>query len=360
MTSAITNNRSPRSSSGLSREKMQQLLAAIGSRPAKDTAQVEATEYDWHQPHHFSSDQLKKLECFTEKVAAAIAKKFATLYNSDFDVTIASTTQHFAYEFLDQVSAGEQSGYYLAFGIGQQQGSQSARSQMKGEKPFGDINPCGLISIPLQTAISWVTQLLGEKESEKEPDKALSQLEESLLSDIGFGIVEAFSNSYEGCDFYPAGGIIREKLPLELRGPEELCKITFSTKKAETENSAEADLLILCDKLDPVVGKSVQADSKLSANDISKAILKHLSQMSVSVTAQLASTALTFEQIMSLRPCDVLLLDKRINEAVELIVEGRTLFRGQPAKSTGKYAVVITESPFCGPGWSKSQNINPE
>ena len=36
-------------------------------------------------------------------------------------------------------------------------------------------------------------------------------------------------------------------------------------------------------------------------------------------------------------------IDKRIEEPVELIVNGRTVLRGRPAKSAGKYAVVITE-----------------
>jgi flagellar motor switch protein FliM len=47
--------------------------------------------------------------------------------------------------------------------------------------------------------------------------------------------------------------------------------------------------------------------------------------------------------MMSLHVDDVLLLDKRLNEPVELIIEGQTIFRGQPAKSDGNHAVVITE-----------------
>ncbi len=46
---------------------------------------------------------------------------------------------------------------------------------------------------------------------------------------------------------------------------------------------------------------------------------------------------------MSLEVGDILLLGKKVNESIELIVSGRTAFRGRPAKSAGKHAVVITE-----------------
>ncbi len=76
---------------------------------------------------------------------------------------------------------------------------------------------------------------------------------------------------------------------------------------------------------------------------IQRLLLQCALALSVSVTAQLASTVLTFEEIMGLGVDDILLLDKRTNEPVELIVKGRTVFRGRPAKSDGRYAVVITE-----------------
>ena len=84
----------------LSREKIQQILASIGSQKEDDSNKVEAVEYNWHQPHYFSSAQLEKLNNFTEKVAQSCSEKFNQLYHSNFDVTIISTTQHFANEFV--------------------------------------------------------------------------------------------------------------------------------------------------------------------------------------------------------------------------------------------------------------------
>ena len=61
-------------------------------------------------------------------------------------------------------------------------------------------------------------------------------------------------------------------------------------------------------------------------------------------TASFAETpALTFEEMMSLQVDDVLLLDRGINEPVELMVGDLTVHRGWPSKSEGQYALVITE-----------------
>ncbi len=308
----------------LSKKKIQQILAALGSGPImEDTTQIEAAEYNWQQPHCFTHSQLHMLDDFTKKTDKTIAQKFATLCHGDFNVTIVSTTQHFANELLDQAVESEQNDYYLAFGT-------------------DEAHPCGLIGIPLKTAFIWATQLLGDTESKEDSRSDLSQLEESLLLDIASAIVEALSDSHSDCDFQPAKNIVRRLLPLELKGTEELCKITFNVKKSDSDDT-EAYLLMLCDALEPVVGKTAQVAGEFSAEDISKAILNHLQQISVSVTAQLASTVLTFDEMMSLQVDDILLLDKAIDKPAEVMVNDQMAFRGRPAKSAGRYAVVITE-----------------
>ena len=42
------------------RTKMQQLLAAIGSRQTDASKNMDAPPYDWYQPHCFNGQQMKK------------------------------------------------------------------------------------------------------------------------------------------------------------------------------------------------------------------------------------------------------------------------------------------------------------
>jgi len=158
MSSTITNN--------LGKEKIQQLLAAVGARPQKDAQQdIETTHYNWNEPHYFNSSQLTKLTDFTNRTAEAIAEKLGALYHNELDVKTTATTQHFAEAFLKQTLDDKQNNYYVAFGT----------------EPS---NPCGFISIPPQSAILWTKQMLGDTESSEDSDKDLSALEKSLLLDI--------------------------------------------------------------------------------------------------------------------------------------------------------------------------------
>ncbi len=317
---------SSRDTNNLSKEKIQQLLAAVGAKPTEDAEQIETTDYNWHEPHCFNSEQLGRLESFTRKVALKAAEKLAGSHNSKFDVTVVSTTQHFADELLDQLSGNEQGDYYIPFGVNQERLS-------------------GLVGIPDQTAFIWATQLLGDSKPEEDSKKDLSQLEESLLLDLASGLVDAFSSPYSTCEFRPAGSIIKGQWPLDLQGTDELCKISFEAKKADSEDSSGAYFLITCEKLLPIVTKAAQGAGDFSDEDISNAILEHLNEMRVSAMAQLASTVLTFEEMMNLQVDDILLLDRRIDEPVELIVDDLTICYGWPSKSSGQYALVITEDP---------------
>ncbi len=312
-----------RAANNLNKEKIQQLLTAVGSGPKEDTTGIEATEYNWNQPHYFDRKQLNRLDEFTKKVAKAMAVKFVDFCHSQFDVTVVSTKQHFAAELVDQAMESGQDDYYLAFGTDQS-------------------HPCGLISIPTKTAFIWATQLLGDPESEEEDSgRDLSRLEESLLLDLLSALIEAFSQKI--WDFQPAKNIVRRLFPLELKGTEELCKITFDVKKTDQEKGSEAYILTLCSELETAVGKAEHAVGAFSADDISKAILGHIQQMPVCITAQLDSIVLTLEEIMNLEVGDILLLDKKVNEPIELITSGRAALLGRPAKSAGKHAVLITE-----------------
>jgi len=313
---------SGRAANNLSSQRINELLTAARSAPKEETAETQAADYNWREPHYFSDAQLLKLDDFVKKVAVALAKKFAGLCRSEFDVTIASTTQHFAEEFLKPRPDGQSKDHYLAFGTDPK-------------------HPCGLLGIPEEIAVIWARQLLGDAESAKDSGKSLSQLESSLLLDLTSALVEAFSAAYAVADMHPAVDIVHGQWPLEMSSIEEFCKISFTVKKTGSEGSPGAYFLMVSEKLEPAVGKSTCSSDRFSANDISRAILNHLQMVPVPVTVRLASTTLTFEEIMNLQADDVLLLDRKVDEPVELIVDGRTVYYGWPVKSDGKYAVAI-------------------
>ena len=317
----VKNNTANKTS--LSKEKIQQLLMVLASGPLEDSTMINASDYDWKQPHYFTREQLNKLDDFTKRLSKTIPHKFANLVTGEFVVTIDSVTQHFADKFLGEMLDSKQDDYYLAFGTDSE-------------------NMAGVIGIPNQTAITWATQLLGDTESEQDDTRDLSLLEESLLIDIASAIVESMAETHSGCQFEPAKNIVRRLMPLELQGTEELCKINLSVTRNNTDKT-EAYLLILSKSLESVVGKNELDASEFSKEDISNAILDRLQKMPVSVTAQLASTEISLKGLMGLNPGDILLLDKMTDEPIKVIIEGQPVLNAQAVRCTGKNAVLITE-----------------
>jgi flagellar motor switch protein FliM len=318
---------SNRTSDNLSREKIQKLLSAVGTKPAPDDSQIEAKELNWCEPHYFSNEQLQKITLFTEKLAQALAKKFTDFCRSRFEVTIGSTTQHFANDFFSQSAKDGGNIFYLSLSAEQNQ-------------------PFGLLGIPGPTAILWTKQLLGDSDSEDGSERELSRLEKSLLFDLACALVQALSQVYSVDQIRPASSFAGTQRPSDFDGTEELCRISYNVKRAETDNSAAAYFLIPCRKLEPVVGISREAAAKPSKENTADMILQHLGYTPVRVTVQLAGVELSFEEMMDLQVNDIVILDKKVDEPVELIVEGRTVCYGWPVKSAGNYAFTVSETVF--------------
>jgi flagellar motor switch protein FliM len=307
----------------LTREKIQQLLAAVGSQTDSEELQPEVAEHNWRQPHCFNNQELDNLNSYTDKTAELIAQKFNKVCHSDFKVTINSTSQCYADEFLNQIHSSEQKNYYLAFGI----------------EPN---NPCALLGMSVSTAVCWVNYLLQDTEADKNTDRVLSQLEESLLYDISSVIIEAISEAYPGLDFKPENKVENEQLPTAFESVEQLCKIDFKIELSESKNSSQAYLVIPCRLLNPVVGKTSDTNKSFSEEQVSQAMFEYIQELPVCVWAQLGSAKLTFAEAMNLNPSDILLLDTKIDEPALLFVEGIERFQCRPAKSNGFFAVVIT------------------
>lgn len=318
---------SGKATDNLSKERIHQLLASIGSKPVEVVDQEEATECNWNAPRYFNRPQLVKLKDFTKKIATVVAEKFSGFCRAQFDVTIGSTTFHFASEFLKAAPEEECKDYYLPFGADQE-------------------SPCGFIGIPEQTAVVWARQLLGDTESGNESNVTLSQLEESLLLDLTSALIEAFSGLHANDDFRPAERFLKNEWPLQVHGTEELCRISFDFKKGGSEDGTKAYLLIACEELNAVVGRTSETSDTFSAEEISQAALNHLQAVPVTITAQLVSTELTFGEVVTLQTDDILLLDKKVDQPVDLIINGRTVYYGWPVQSAGKYAVTIESTAF--------------
>ncbi len=308
----------------LDKAKLQRLLSAIGSSPAAPPEQYDAVEYDWKCPHYFSIRQRAALANFVGDVASKAAVRLTSLCRADLRVKASSTTEHFTHDILNEAAKQETGSHYLIFAAADEQ-------------------VCGFIDIPPQSAMAWAAQLLGDSDLSTGTDRELSELEESLLSDAAMALVRAFSDSFDDRDFQPITRITRDVPTLPFQDTDELCRIALEAKKANADNGSTANLVVLSRELLPVVGPGREISAAVTAEDTSRAIMGHLLQMSIVVKVVLDTAMITLQQAMHLESGDILLLNKKLNEPIRLLVDGQTIMYGWPAQSESRYAFVAAE-----------------
>ncbi|MHC4517953.1 MAG: FliM/FliN family flagellar motor switch protein [Planctomycetota bacterium] len=306
----------------LSGSKIQQLLNAVGSAPAAVEPASEATVYNWCDPHYFDEDQRNRLAAVMTQVAALLSGRFAHFYQSEFDVKVVSITQHFADGLSRQVELDRS--FSLPFG------------------PDAE-HPCGFLAVAAQTALGWAARLLGDAEAGDDPDRTVSSLEESLLTDLLTAVTQAFLASLGGAhDLHPGSELFKGTPVMPCEPTTQLCHVVFQVQEADA-NAAEIQLVLPCETLAPLVGKPLAPQSHPPQEQLARLLMEHVYDIPVAVTARLATTWLSFQDVLDLATDDILLIEKPIEEPVDLIIGNRVVFRGSPAQSAGQYAVFVTE-----------------
>jgi flagellar motor switch protein FliM len=305
--------------------RVARLLAAIGSIPAANAVPPQTSPYDWRDPHSFNADQQSRLTPIMGQVAARMAEIFARAHGGACEVSLKALTPHFAGDLCHHLDLDRD--YCLAF------------APDKGQ-------PCGFASIPPQTTMTWVTWLLGDAEANRAPARALAPLEESLLSDLFTAVLDAFLAPLRAVhNLRPAAPLCHGQPDIQFELTEEVARIVFQVKNADAGEPCEVAFVVPCRYLATLAGKTMPVTPKVTPQELSHALREHLQEVPVTVRAVLASTTLTFQEVLDLGPGDILLLDKSVDGPTEVILDGRTVFRGRPARSDGQYAVVILEAP---------------
>ena len=309
----------------LGKARISQLLAAVGSTHATDEAPPQVTPYDWRDPHFFNASQRNRLAQVWGQVAARMAEILTRTRGSSIEVSLKAFTQHYAGDLCRRLQLDQD--HCLTF------------APDKGL-------PCGFVSIAARTALTWVTWLLGDADSARDPNQALSSLEESLLSDLVTAVLEAFLGPLRPShNLRPTGAWAKGQPSLQFERSEEVARILLAAKSTEKDEPAEIAFVLPCSRLAALAGKTATAaPSKVSPQELSRALVEHLQEVPVTLRATLASTSLTFQEVLDLGPGDILLLGQRVDGLAELTINGRVAFRGRPARAQGRYAVVIAES----------------
>jgi len=314
---------SPATNDKLSREALQALfLKYAGSNTSTDQSDDQFNEYDFNKPHYFNKEKIAMLNDYFETLSSSLAGEFSNISNSQFNAKIISITELFS-ENLISTSQDEKMPYNLAI----QDNNSGA--------------VLGFLSIPQESAQLWTTQLLGETE----PTEAeqLSDLEISLLIEVATSFIKAFSDSHQSLSCQPVSETLSRSVPMQLDNCIEMAKINFELSNEEGENSSQASFILFSSSLDSITGKLNTANNQNAQQDYGEVIIEHLKSQQVNIDTYMATAKLTIEDIMNLQTDDVILLDKKVGEPIDLSIGDKNAFQGQIVQCQDSYGVAITK-----------------
>lgn len=312
----------------LTLDRLKQLFSTVSNDPDFQQEQPQdfpdAVEYNWQQPHCFKPEHLEALDAFAEKIANQVEKTFLTLCSGEFTVTVGSVEHNFAKTLANTVNKEQQKHYFLIFSDDQ-------------DKQIGHL------SLSLDAAIILIGHMLRDSETETGEERKLTRLEESILMDFNAALIDALNNAFIA---NTAGPIRRESYflqgqwPLNFEQIENMTSITINIENPD--GSVEITFTMLSETLEPVLGIKQTTGPALTPQKSSNIIMQRMHEAPVMVTAQLSAASICLNDVMNLETGDILILGKKTDEPIELLINDSPCFNAFLAKSKNRYAVVIT------------------
>jgi len=300
---------------------VEQLFKAARSRPVR-ASQSEAADFPFDRPNRFTRGQLARLDEFAGQIADCAGQKARQMLQTLVNFLPAAWEQHYA-------------------GSLRQASGENFRHVVPISVEAGDA-VVGMIGLSAATATQWLAKLLGgcgPAEGDEDDARELSDLERDLLMDIAAGFVEALrtaAGNFGGSAFQAARKLGAWPEELDAEDSAEYCLLELAA-----EQSRQGGLAILLTRQTAALlaGEPAPRASRAAANT---AMRGHVEQMPVEARAML-SASLSVREVMALAPGDVVVLSQRIDEPVDLEVDGQLVFRGHPARQAGQLALQFAE-----------------
>ena len=297
---------------------IQRLLAAAGAGAPAEGGEVAAADYDWTAPCRFSPTELARLDQFARAAASGISDALGKLLRMKVELVSTGMTQHFA----ARLPQPETVHYWAEL------------------RQAGD--PCGLIALTADVAVRWVAGLLGAEASSQ---RELSSVENDLLLDIATAVAGAFSQvaAGAGCQAFSSGEkLSKGEYSLPGNQAEDYCRFALAAAGADAEPCVS--LLVRGDLVAPAGGTGEQTPP-MPPEEVRKSILCHLEDVPIAATVRLGRAKILVRELVELEAGDVLLIDTKDGQQVELLVQERSASWGFPAVCKGRYALQIGSLP---------------
>lgn len=305
----------------------QQTAEALAPPGAKPGAVKDIRLYDFKRPERVSKDQIRALEAIHEGFARNFGASLSAFLRTIIEVRVATVEQLTYSEFIHSLPNPT---CFNLLSCAPLEGQMCLEISPLIIYPVidrllgGSNNDLFIPQRPL-TSIEW--RLVG-----KMTDRAVQSLSEawSNLVEVEFEVPETESNPH----------LVQIVAPNEV-----VVVIGFELKMGP--RAGTMSLCIPFNVVEPVMGK-LAAQSWLtykrkgvSSEQLGR-IQNNIAAATVELKAYLGETTIALRDLMSLQPGDLLMTEKRANDEIKILVEGKTKYAGRLGRFRNSKAIRIT------------------
>jgi len=316
----------------LSQSDIDQILSNIGNKAAiegildgKHKTPREVATYDFRRPNRLSKNQLRTMQNIHESFAESLSYYLVSRLQTIVGVHVRAVDQLFYSEFILSIS---NPGCLYVFDLGMNDGS-------------------AILELSSQLAFVIIERLLGGTGEGIKKVRALTQIEQSVLRGICERALVDLQSAWKsvGNLNFKYERFESEADFVQIAPPSEIVLVV----NFEVMVSNKPYLMNLCFPtfaLEEVIAKlnfqHLSPISNIGKSGIRQEVLSnHILKTKVPVVGMLGKINLTIGELLELEVGDVINLNKRTDQNIEILVNDRCKFLGRVGKVAGHNATII-------------------
>ena len=320
----------------LSQSQIDELLQRMKSgAPVESEPEERIKTYNFASPKKFTKDQLKSLNNFLETFARIVSSYFTNVLHSICEVNVSQLEEQRYFEFNNAIPDSTLVGI-----IGFEPENSS----------FGETTL--LLEFPTSFGYMLIDRLMGGSGEPTILQRDFTEIEIALLDHVMQKVSKTMKDAWQ--TYFPLEtdfkGIQTNGRLIQAFSPQDIVLIvSFDIKEEFYEGTA--NLCMPADKFEEVIGNLSQKYSQgTRQQDQDKEQIKqdllmdYLKKSDLNIEAYLDRCTMSFEEVTDLRVNDVLMLNKRIDDDIEVHIEGMPWYSARMGESNNKKAIKLVKS----------------
>ncbi len=309
----------------LTKEEMSSLLEP-SDHPPENGKRRRVLPYNFRRPDRIPREQIRSLYLMHDLFALSLSSSLPILMRAMSGVTLMSVEQQAYSEYLQGLS------------------DPTALFTLS-------MHPLpGVAALELSPAVAFpvIDRLLGGVGEDLEQSRAVTEIEQRILEGFVKVVTDDLRTTWKPLTDLDLQILGRETRPqmLQIVAPNEaVLTIAFQVQIGETRGLMSLCLpAITLEPIIQILNQSVYSRSRDVPPEQTRALLDILALVKFPVAAELRGTKALMDDLMNLAPGDVLRLDHRVDQPLEISVSGVVKFYGDLIAQERRTVINVTSS----------------